>query len=120
MVLAVGCHLLASRLRIPALKLRKLTGHARRVVVRLMSAGVVVTWLAGATCAAPLLGLSRGAAAELGAILVVSGPTVVGPLLRWLCTRGTDLTTPERCFVGWMAPRGIVAAATAAGPSLWA
>jgi NhaP-type Na+/H+ or K+/H+ antiporter len=67
-----------------ALNLRKLTGHTRRVVVRLIYLGVAVTWLVGAACAAPLLGMSRGAAVELGAILVVSGPTVVGPLLRFV------------------------------------
>jgi NhaP-type Na+/H+ or K+/H+ antiporter len=66
------------------LDLRKLTGHARRVVVRLISLGVPITCLAGAACAAPLLGMSGGAALELGAILVVSGPTVVGPLLRFV------------------------------------
>ena len=67
-----------------ALDLAKLTGHTRRVVVRLISLGVPVTWLAGALLAAPLLGMSGGAAAELGAILVVSGPTVVAPLLAFV------------------------------------
>lgn len=66
------------------LDLRNLTGHTRRVVVRLIVLGVPVTWLAGAACAAPLLGMSGGAAAELGAILVVSGPTVVAPLLAFV------------------------------------
>ena len=66
------------------LDLSKLTGHTRRVVVRLIALGVPVTWLIGAACAAPLLGMSRGAAVELGAILVVSGPTVVGPLLAFV------------------------------------
>jgi NhaP-type Na+/H+ or K+/H+ antiporter len=65
------------------LDLRKLTGHARRVVIRLISLGVPITCVAGAASAAPLLGMSGGAALELGAILVVSGPTVVGPLLRF-------------------------------------
>jgi NhaP-type Na+/H+ or K+/H+ antiporter len=67
-----------------SLDLRKLTGHARRVVIRLISLGVPITCLAGAACAAPLLGMSGGAALELGAILVVSGPTVVAPLLRFV------------------------------------
>jgi NhaP-type Na+/H+ or K+/H+ antiporter len=66
------------------LDLRKLTGHARRVVIRLISLGVPITCVAGAASAAPLLGMSGGAALELGAILVVSGPTVVGPLLRFV------------------------------------
>jgi len=38
---------------------------------------------------------------------------VVRPLGVWLCTLGTELSTPERLFVAWIAPRGIVAAAVA-------
>jgi NhaP-type Na+/H+ or K+/H+ antiporter len=66
------------------LDLRKLKGHTRRVVVRLIVLGVLITWAAGAFLAAPLLGMSRGAAVMLGVILVVSGPTVVGPLLSFV------------------------------------
>ena len=66
------------------LDLRKLTGHTRKVVVRLIVVGVPLTWLAASLLAAPLLGLSGGAAAELGAVLVVSGPTVVTPLLAFV------------------------------------
>jgi NhaP-type Na+/H+ or K+/H+ antiporter len=66
------------------LDLRKLTGHTRRVVVRLIVFGVLITWAFGASLAAPLLGMSRGAAVMLGVILVVSGPTVVGPLLGFV------------------------------------
>jgi NhaP-type Na+/H+ or K+/H+ antiporter len=66
------------------LDLRKLTGHTRRVVIRLIAVGVPLTWVVAALVAAPLLGMSRGAAVELGAILVVSGPTVVGPLLAFV------------------------------------
>jgi hypothetical protein len=35
------------------------------------------------------------------------------PLVAWLATARTDMTTGERLFTGWMDPRGIVAAATA-------
>ncbi|HEB88288.1 MAG TPA: sodium:proton antiporter [Deltaproteobacteria bacterium] len=38
---------------------------------------------------------------------------VVRPLSVWLCTFGSDLDWRERLFVGWVAPRGIVAAAIA-------
>ena len=62
----------------------KLKGHTRRVVVRLIVLGVLITWVAGAFLAVPLLGMSRGAAVMLGVILVVSGPTVVGPLLAFV------------------------------------
>lgn len=66
------------------LDLRKLKGHTRSVVVRLIMIGVPVTWALGALAAAPLLGMSKGAALMTGAILVVSGPTVVGPLLNFV------------------------------------
>jgi hypothetical protein len=38
---------------------------------------------------------------------------VARPLVAWVATARTDLTRGERQFTGWMAPRGIVAAATA-------
>jgi NhaP-type Na+/H+ or K+/H+ antiporter len=66
------------------LDLRKLHGHTRRVVIRLITVGVAVTWAFGAVFAALLLGMSSGAALMTGAILVVSGPTVVAPLLRFV------------------------------------
>jgi NhaP-type Na+/H+ or K+/H+ antiporter len=66
------------------LDLRKLRGHTRRVVIRLITLGVPVTWAFGAVFAALLLGMSTGAAVMTGAILVVSGPTVVAPLLRFV------------------------------------
>jgi NhaP-type Na+/H+ or K+/H+ antiporter len=66
------------------LDLRKLKGHVRRVVIRLIVLGVIITWVLAASIAAPLLGMSRGAALMLGIILVVSGPTVVGPLLNFV------------------------------------
>src|SRR3984885_16329455 len=66
------------------LDLRKLTGHPRRVVGRLIALGVPVT-IALATCMAlVLLGMPDQAALMTGAILVVSGPTVAGPLLAFV------------------------------------
>ena len=67
-----------------SLDLRKLQGHTRRVVIRLIAMGVPVTLVFGAALAGPLLGMSRQAAVMLGTILVVSGPTVVGPLLVFI------------------------------------
>jgi NhaP-type Na+/H+ or K+/H+ antiporter len=67
-----------------ALDLGKLHGHTRRVVLRLITVGVTVTWAFAAVLAGLLLGMSAGAALMIGAILVVSGPTVVGPLLRFI------------------------------------
>ena len=39
---------------------------------------------------------------------------VARPLVALAATHGTDLTRRERAFPGWMAPRGVVTAATAA------
>ncbi|WP_435270038.1 cation:proton antiporter [Streptomyces sp. 1222.5] len=126
--LAVGCQILASRLRIPALllllpagftagaltgdihpdqllgpafsplvsvsvaiilydaglglDLRHLRGATRAVVVRLMVLGVVLTWGAVVLLGPDLLGVPVAVASMIGVILVVSGPTVVGPLLE--------------------------------------
>ncbi|MFD8752856.1 cation:proton antiporter, partial [Kitasatospora sp. NPDC059577] len=60
------------------LDLEHLRGHNRRVVVRLLLIGAVVTGTAAALLAAQFLGMSSRAALMLGAILVVSGPTGVG------------------------------------------
>jgi NhaP-type Na+/H+ or K+/H+ antiporter len=67
-----------------ALDLGKLRGHTLRVVRRLIVIGVPVTWAFGAVCAHLLLGMPAGTALMIGAILVVSGPTVVGPLLGFI------------------------------------
>jgi NhaP-type Na+/H+ or K+/H+ antiporter len=66
------------------LDLRRLTGSARRVVTSLIVLGVPITFGVAAGAAALVLDLSTGAAVMLGAILVVSGPTVVGPLLSFV------------------------------------
>ena len=63
------------------LDLAKLRGHTRRVVIRLLALGVPVTFVVAALVAQPLFGMSHRSALMIGAILVVSGPTVVGPLL---------------------------------------
>ncbi|WP_368656280.1 cation:proton antiporter, partial [Streptomyces viridosporus] len=70
------------------LDLRKLRGRPRRTVVRLIVIGVVLSWAFTTLFAVPVLGMSAPAALTLGAILVVSGPTVVGPLLAFV--RPTD------------------------------
>jgi NhaP-type Na+/H+ or K+/H+ antiporter len=67
-----------------ALEWGTVTGRARRVVPRLVIWGVPITMAFAAVLAGPLLGMSAGAAVMTGAILVVSGPTVVGPLLAFV------------------------------------
>src|SRR6516225_2604703 len=66
------------------LDLAKLRGHTRRVVFRLIAVGVPVTWALAAVFAWLLVGMPVQAALMTGVILVVSGPTVVGPLLRFI------------------------------------
>ena len=66
------------------LRVDELRGGSRRVVHRLILIGVVLT-VVGVTVAAKLiLGVGWGASLMLGAILVVSGPTVVLPLLEFV------------------------------------
>lgn len=55
------------------------TGH---VVRNLVTIGALVTWLIIAGAAIIILGFSPALAALVAAILVVTGPTVIGPLLR--------------------------------------
>lgn len=64
------------------LNFRELEGHSQRVVRRLLYLGIPITWAGAALLAWPLLGLSGRAAVMLGAIVIVSGPTVVTPLLE--------------------------------------
>jgi NhaP-type Na+/H+ or K+/H+ antiporter len=66
------------------LDIRRLRGSLRRVVLALVAFGVPATWACAGSLAAWLLGMSPQAAVMTGAILVVSGPTVVGPLLAYV------------------------------------
>lgn len=79
--LGVGLILFEAGLR---LRFHELRSGIRGVVLRLISIGALVT-LAGITVAVELIfGLSWGVSLVLGAILVVSGPTVVLPLLAFV------------------------------------
>ena len=53
----------------------------RGVVRNLVTAGALVTWVAAAALAHVIIGIDLRVAVLLGAILVVTGPTVIGPLL---------------------------------------
>ena len=48
-----------------------------------------------------------------GVATVVTLMIVVRPLMVWICTVGCGLSMRQRLFLGWLAPRGIVAAAIA-------
>ena len=57
-------------------------------VARLVSIGMGVTWVLSAIFAHLLLGLDWGLAVLLGAVLVVTGPTVIVPMLRHIRPSG--------------------------------
>ena len=67
-----------------ALEWGRVRGRARSVVRRLVVWGIPITFAFAAVLTGPLLGMSAGAAVMTGAILVVSGPTVVTPLLAFV------------------------------------
>jgi NhaP-type Na+/H+ or K+/H+ antiporter len=58
------------------------------VVRRLITVGAVITFLFGFWGAQRFFDISQGAAAVLAAVLVVTGPTVVGPLLGFVRPNG--------------------------------
>ncbi|WP_328977703.1 cation:proton antiporter [Streptomyces canus] len=66
------------------LNLRNLAGHTRWIVGRLLVLGVLLTSLVTAALAPAMFDMPLRVAALLGVILVVSGPTVVGPLLEYV------------------------------------
>src|SRR5262249_40211964 len=80
--LAVGVILFEAGLK---LSLSEVAIGIHRVVERLVSIGAIVTGLAiAATVTLLFSGVSNGVALLIGAILIVSGPTVVLPLLSFI------------------------------------
>ncbi len=69
------------------LRLRELK-ESLRPILCLVSIGALVTWVLAAAAARLLLGLETPTALLLGAILVVTGPTVIGPILLHLRPTG--------------------------------
>lgn len=61
---------------------REELAQAPRAVWGLLTVGALVTWVASAAAAHWILGLTWPLAAVLGATLIVTGPTVVQPILR--------------------------------------
>lgn len=59
-------------------ELRKVGG----VIWRLVTVGALITWVLAAAAAHYIVGLDLPLSVLLGAVLVVTGPTVIGPLLR--------------------------------------
>ncbi len=63
-------------------------GGSGGVVGRLVTVGALLTWLLAGFAAWLILGFPPAVAALLGATLTVTGPTVVGPLLRQIRPTG--------------------------------
>ncbi len=82
--LSVALILFEGGLDLPPRQLRN-TGTTVR---RLISIGAVVTFLVSWYAAREIFDISNEAAIVLGAVLVVTGPTVVGPLLRFVRPSG--------------------------------
>jgi len=80
--LAVAVILFEGGLTLRMSELERTGGAA--VVWRLCSVGALTTWALAAAGAYWIVGLPTELAVLLGAVLVVTGPTVIGPLLRQL------------------------------------
>lgn len=65
-----------------SLKVRQIGSTTRRVVVRLLTFGVLISLVLATGAALIATDLPRGVAVLFGSIMVVTGPTVVIPLLR--------------------------------------
>ena len=76
--LAVGLILFEGglTLRLPEVK------EVRQVVVNLISVGALLTWLLSASAGWLIGGLEPPVALLFGALIIVTGPTVIGPLMR--------------------------------------
>ena len=84
--IAVGVILFEAGLR---LSFAEVAPTVRMALVRLVVAGTALTWITiGVSVALLFPDMDRGAAFLVGAILVVSGPTVVVPLLAFIRPKG--------------------------------
>src|SRR5690606_3366607 len=76
--LAVGLILFEGGLTLRFSELRE----TRQVVINLVTWGALATWLCGAAAAYFIVDLSPQIALLFGSLIMVTGPTVIGPLLR--------------------------------------
>ncbi|ADB49192.1 cation:proton antiporter [Conexibacter woesei] len=79
--IAVGIILFEGAL---GLRREELSGPVRGVVLRLVAAGALITWVCAALAVGFLLDVPRPIAILIGAIVIVSGPTVVLPMLEFI------------------------------------
>jgi NhaP-type Na+/H+ or K+/H+ antiporter len=56
--------------------------HLSKPIVNLITLGALITWIGGAAAAKFILGVSWTVAILFGSLVIVTGPTVIGPLLR--------------------------------------
>ena len=71
-----------------SLTFAEITGQ-RNVVWRLVTVGGLVTWAVGTAAAHLILGFGWPISLLLGQLLIVTGPTVIGPLLRFVKPSGS-------------------------------
>jgi NhaP-type Na+/H+ or K+/H+ antiporter len=76
------------------LDLRRLRREGRAIRA-LITTGALVTWLGAALAARAILGWPWPLAALFGAMVIVTGPTVIGPLVRTLRLRPSVATVLE-------------------------
>jgi len=69
------------------LRLAEIQG-AQRVLARLITIGALITWIIATAGARLIVGLDFELALLLGAVFIVSGPTVVLPLLKFVRPKG--------------------------------
>ena len=60
----------------------------RNVILRLISVGAVITWGVSTLAARFILGMDLTLSVLLGAVLIVTGPTVISPLLQQIRPKG--------------------------------
>ena len=78
------------------LRLADLPRKARGPVLRLNTIGALITFIGATTAVQMLFDAPLGISALIGAIVIVSGPTVVGPLLEVIRPRATT-----RSILAW-------------------
>lgn len=76
--LAVGLILFEGGLTLRFREIR----DTRRVVINLVTWGALVTWIGGSAVGYFVAGLSPQLSLLFGSLIIVTGPTVIGPLLR--------------------------------------
>jgi NhaP-type Na+/H+ or K+/H+ antiporter len=69
-----------------SLRLREMEGQ-QRVLWLLVTVGVLITWIIATVVTGVFTDLPRGLSVLTGSILIVSGPTVIGPLLAMVRPR---------------------------------